>query len=402
MQPAVQEETMQARVRLGRSLGVGMAIASLLAIGAVVLRVDLHPRTDDASVRANFIEIAPEVSGRLVQLPVRDNQFIRQGQTLFVIDPRPYEYALQQALSDQDALEQQIVDARRHIAAQTSAAEAARATFTESTTGVQTAGSGIDVASAAVVRAQATAAAAEAQLKLATNNLHRIEPLLKKQYVTVEQIDQATTAVRLAQGGYDEAQAALLQAQAAQKQASFRKVEASSLAAEQQAKLGQAVHAIDTVDTLMSERPARSSKVDSARLDLERTKVVAPFDAYVTNLNISQGAYAHPGAPMFTLIDTRTWYVIANYRESKLKNIHLGDHVDLFLMGHPDRRFNGLVESIGYGVFPEDGNVAQGLPNIERTLNWVHLSSRFPVRIRVQDPDPTMFRIGATAVTVVR
>jgi len=71
-------------------------------------------------------------------------------------------------------------------------------------------------------------------------------------------------------------------------------------------------------------------------------------------------------------------------------------------MGHPDRTFNGVVESIGYGVFPEDGKVAAGLPDIQRTLNWVHLSTRFPVRVRVQDPDPNLFRIGATAVTVVR
>jgi multidrug efflux system membrane fusion protein len=61
-----------------------------------------------------------------------------------------------------------------------------------------------------------------------------------------------------------------------------------------------------------------------------------------------------------------------------------------------------LVDSIGYGVFPEDGGVETGLPNIERTINWVHLSTRFPVRIRIQNPDPNLFRIGATAVTVVR
>jgi multidrug efflux system membrane fusion protein len=119
-------------------------------------------------------------------------------------------------------------------------------------------------------------------------------------------------------------------------------------------------------------------------------------------MNISEGAYARAGGPIFTLIDTRTWYVIANFRESKLKNIGIGTHVDVYLMGHPDRRFNGVVESIGYGVFPEDGRVVAGLPQIERTLNWVHLSTRFPVRIRVQDPDPQLFRIGATAVTVVR
>jgi multidrug efflux system membrane fusion protein len=387
---------------IGRWIGIGVVVAAVIALLAVVLETDLHPRTDDASVRANFIEIAPEVSGRLVELPVKDNAFVKKGGLLFHIDPRPYEYALQQALSDQEALEQQIVDAKRRIAAQNSAAEAALAGVHNSRTGIKTAGSSIDVAKATVARAQATVAATEAQLKLATNDLHRIEPLLQKQYVTVEQIDQANTAVRVAQGNYDEAQAALAQAQAQQTQSVLRQEEADSAAAESQAKLGQAIHTIDTVDTLMSERPGKAAKVDSARLDLERCRVVAPFDAYVTNMNISVGAYAHPGTPLFTLIDTRVWYVVANYRESKVKNIHLGSHVDVYLMGHPDRKFNGLVESIGYGVFPEDGSVTAGLPNIERTLNWVHLSTRFPVRIRMQDPDPDLFRIGATAVTVVK
>ena len=155
---------------------------------------------------------------------------------------------------------------------------------------------------------------------------------------------------------------------------------------------------MDTLDILESQRPDLASRVNQARLNLERCRVVAPFDAYVTNMNISQGAYAHPGTPMFTLIDTRSWWVIANYREGKVRNICIGSPVDVFLMGHPDRKFTGLVDSIGYGVFPEDGGVAGGLPNIERTLNWVHLSSRFPVH----NPDPNLFRIGATAVTVVR
>jgi multidrug efflux system membrane fusion protein len=390
------------RKRIGNWIRIGVLVATPLALLLVILATDQQPRTDDANVRANFIEIASEVSGKIVQLPVKDNTFVKQGEVVFVIDPRPYEYALQQALSDQEALEQQIIDAKRKIAAQRSAAEAAQAGVYNSKTGIKTAGSGVDLAQATVTRAKASADAAEAQFKLATNNLHRIEPLLKKQYVTVEQIDQANTAVRVAQGNYDEALAALAQAQAQQTQSVLRREEADTLAVESQAKLGQAMHTLDTADTLMSERPGKAAKVDSARLDLERCRVVAPFDAYVTNLNISEGAYAHPGAAMFTLIDTRTWYVIANYRESKIKNISLGSHVDVYLMGHPDRRFDGVVESIGFGVFPEDGKVSDGLPNIERTLNWVHLSSRFPVRIRVKNPDPVLFRIGATAVTVVR
>lgn len=390
------------RRRIGRRVVIGVAVAAALALLLVVYMINRSPRTDDASVWANYIEIAPEVSGRLVELPVKDNAFVKKGDLLFVIDPRPYEYALEQALSDQKALEEQIIDQRRRIAAQESAVHAADAAVSMSKTGIQTAGSSIDAAGAAVTRAQASVVAAEARLKLATNDYKRIEPLLQKQYVTVEQVDQANTAVRVAQGSYDEAQAALLQAQAQLAQATLRHAEASSQAAESQAKLGQAIHTVDRIETPESQRPAKAAKVDSARLDLERTRVVAPFDAYVTNLNISVGAYAHPGTPLFTLIDTRAWYVIANYRESKLKNIPLGTHVDVYLMGHPDRRFNGRVESIGYGVFPEDGKVAGGLPNIERTLNWVHLSARFPVRVRIEDPDPVLFRIGATAVTIVR
>src|SRR5215468_2433880 len=111
---------------------------------AAILVTDLHPRTDDASVRANYIEIAAEVSGKLTLLPVKDNAFVKKGDLLFEIDPRPYEYALQQALSDQEALEQQIVDARRKIASEKSAVEAATAAETNSKTGIKTAASGVD------------------------------------------------------------------------------------------------------------------------------------------------------------------------------------------------------------------------------------------------------------------
>jgi membrane fusion protein, multidrug efflux system len=387
---------------VGRFIGAGVFVAAVIVLVVVVRETDQYPRTDDANVRANFIEITPEVNGRLVQLAVKDNSLARKGDLLFAIDPRPYEYALQQALSDQEALEQQIVDARRHIAAESSAVEAAHATVDRSGTGVKTAVTGVDNANATVARAKSAVENARAQLALATNNVHRIEPLLQKQYVTVEQVDQVRTAMQVAQGNLDEAQAALTAAEAQQSQAVLRRQEADSVVSESQARLGQAVHTVDTIDTLMSQRPARAARVQSARLDLERCSVVAPFDAWVTNLNISEGAYARAGTSMFTLIDTRNWYVIANYRESKLRNIRNGMHVDVYLMGHPDRRFNGVVESTGFGVFPEDGRVAGGLPDIQRTLNWVHLSARFPVRVHIQDPDPILFRIGATAVTVVK
>src|ERR1700677_4813026 len=141
-----QETQALNRKRLGRRILIGVVIAAVLSLLLTIDQVDRHPRTDDANVWANYIEIAPEVSGRLVQLPVKDNAFVKTGGLLFVIDPRPYEYALQQALSDQEALEQQIIDAKRRIAAQHSAAEAAEAGVHTSKTGIKTAGSGLDLA----------------------------------------------------------------------------------------------------------------------------------------------------------------------------------------------------------------------------------------------------------------
>jgi membrane fusion protein, multidrug efflux system len=388
--------------RIGNFLRFGVIAGAVIALLIAVDDTDRQPRTDDASVRANFIALAPEVAGRLVQLPVKDNAFVRKGDLLFEIDPRDYEYALRQALSDQDNLEQRIIDTRRKIAAENSAVEAAGATVRTSETAIKTATRAVESAQATVTRAQAMVATTQARLSYALNDLHRLEPLLKKQYVTVDQVDQANTAQRAARGEYEQAQAALAEAQAQEREAELRQSQATDQALESKARLGQSIHVVDTLDILESQRPGLAAKVDRARLDLQRTRVVSPFDAYVTNMNISEGAFAHVGTPMFTLIDTRTWWVVANYREGSMRHIRVGSKVDVYVMGHPDRRFDGVVQSAGYGVFPEDGNVSDGLPNIQRTLNWVHLSTRFPVRILVRNPDPALFRIGATAVTIVR
>src|SRR6516164_7797510 len=265
--------------RIGQWMKIIAIAGAVLSLLTAILITDYHPRTDDASVRANFIEITAEVNGKLVALPVKDNAFVKKGDLLFEIDPRPYEYALQQALSDQEALEQQIIDAKRKIASEKSAVEAANAAELNLKTGIKTAGSGVDVASASVNRAKANVAAAEAQLTYATNNLHRVQPLLEKQYVTVDQVDLANTAVQTAQGNYDQSLAALREAEAQHEQSVLRRVEADAAATESRARVGVAIHNVDTLDTLMSQRPGRASRVDQARLDLERCRVVAPFDA---------------------------------------------------------------------------------------------------------------------------
>lgn len=383
-------------------ISVGTAVLALVLAMLVLWRMNCNPRTDDASVRANYVQFAPEISGRVTSLAVKDNTFVRKGAVLFTIDPRPYEDALQQALSDQQLLENQIGDERRKIAAEASTVEASRVGLRVSEAQTHSVASSAQAAEAAVDRARAAISAAESQKKLANSDLTRIEPLLAKQYVSAEQVDETRTRARIADHLYTEAQASLRESLARQKQAQFQEQESRIAVSGSEARLHQSIHSVDTLDSLTAQRPARAARVDAARLDLERCTVTAPFDGYVTNLNVSEGEYAKPGAPIFTLIDRRNWYVIANYRESYLKSIWPGKHVEIYLMSNPTRRFEGTVEGIGYGVSPEDTGLNNGLPQIEHTLNWVHLEARFPVRIRVQDPDQNLFRVGESAISIVR
>jgi multidrug efflux system membrane fusion protein len=381
---------------------LGVLAVALVSVGMLLWQLKRHPRTDDASVRANYVQFAPEVSGRLVTLAVKDNGFVHKGDLLFALDARSYEYVLGQALADQRLLETQIVDAQRRIAAQHSAVSAAQAGLSGSQTQTRVRESSVDAAAAAVERARAALASAEAQKILAASNLRRIEPLLAKQYVTPEQVDESRTKSRIADRNYEDAQSALQQAMANESQARFAHEESKISVAASRARLEQSVHGVELLDSLLAQRPAKAAKVSDAQLNVERCTVRAPFDGYVTNLNISEGEYAKPGVPIFTLIDNRTWYVISNYRESELKTISPGKHVDVYVMSQPSKRFDGIVESLGFGVAPDDSQLSNGLPAIEHTLNWVHIAARFPVRIRVQNPDPALFRVGETATTVVR
>jgi multidrug efflux system membrane fusion protein len=129
--------------------------------------------------------------------------------------------------------------------------------------------------------------------------------------------------------------------------------------------------------------------------------VSAPFAGKVVNLNISNGAFARAGAEVFTLVDTRTWYVVANFRETQLRHIPAGAPVDLYLQSQPGRHFRGTVVGLGWAVLPENGTSVMGLPRVERSLDWIRLAARFPVRIKVDDPDDS-FRVGASAVATVR
>lgn len=339
-------ESSQKKVPRNKVPTLALVILTLVVLIFVIWRVDSSPSTSDAYAAADTIDVVPEVSGRIVELAVTDNQQVKQGDLLFRIDPRPYEASLAKAEASLAALDKQIMLTQRSVDAQKFAAGSV----------------------------EATVGKARAAAKQASDTLRRTEPLLAQGFVSAEDVDRARTAQRASEADLN---AVLLQAQ-------------------------QAAAAVSGVDALVAQRVAVEADIALTKLHLEMATVRAPFDGRVVSLKTSIGQFASAMKPIFTLIDTRHWYVIANFRETELKNIHAGTPATLRLMSDSGKTFSGKVDSIGYGVLPDDGGIVLGgLPRVSRSINWVRVAQRFPVKIMVDKPDSSMFRIGASAVATL-
>jgi multidrug efflux system membrane fusion protein len=212
--------------------------------------------------------MAPDVSGRIVELDVRDNEAVHKGDVLFRIDPDPYRMRVDQARAAVRSLEAKLALTADQVAAQTSKADAAA--------------SGIDTA--------------EAQRVLATSTLARMEPLLGRGFVTAQQVDQARTARRTAQLGLQQAR---LQAD-------------------------EARQAITNTKPTKAELEGARATLALAERDLNKTVVRAPCEGRITALDIAAGEFAATGHPLFTIIDTEQWYAIGNFSRDRPRGNRAG------------------------------------------------------------------------------
>ncbi len=331
---------------------VGWIVAGIVAAALVVVvwlvneRAERNPSTDDASINARFISIAPQASGHIVELYARENQSVQEGDLLFVIDERPYVLARDLAAAAVDTAQKRITLARQEIEAAGHGVAAAKAN--------------IDVVQAA--------------LNLSSTTLWRIKPLAKQGYVTEETLDAAEAARRQSLAGL---------------------VAAKELHQ-------QAADAVPNVAVLESELAMAVATLAQAELQLAYTRVRAPFTGKVVNCNIAVGAFAPPGLPVFTMIDTEHWYIRANFKEGDLKNMRVGMPATVRVMLDPSRDFKGVVESIAWGVQGQQEFDLISLPLVRNTLDWVRLAQRFPVNILVTDPKPEhFFRVGGSASATV-
>ena len=378
---------------IGRLIGAAIVLGALIAVVVTLLQWETRPQTDDATVRANFVGVAPQVNGHIVELHVRDNQKVKEGDLLFVIDPRPYEIALERARATL-LLTRTEVDGLKNGAATAVA-------------GISKAEAQLNASAADVTRremdpvvADAEIARLEAQFQHADDHLKRLEPLLPEQFVTADRVEEARTKRATALAGLDEARARKRAAVATVVSARAQHVATGAALQQARTERARAQDAIGQIEGINARLAAAQAAVHSAELDLSYCRVRAPFTGLVVNMNISSGAFARAGAEVFTLVDTRTWYVVANFRETQLRHIPSGAPADVYLQSQPGKHFRGTVVGLGWAVLPENGTSVGGLPRVERSLDWIRLAARFPVRIKVDNPDDS-FRIGASAVATV-
>ena len=350
-----------------------------LATGAIVLIAVLvvllkywdyvaNPWTRDGQVRAEVIQITPRISGPIVQLPIRDNQFVKAGDLLFKIDPRTFQASVDQARAQLDETGDSVQALEKQVESSRAAVEVSRAN---------------------IAQAQSSIAQMEATIEKNDAEYQRQQELLPKKATSQKSLERAKANYEVAIQEKRRAEAQLLQARASL-------LESEANLAEAEAQLG-------AIGEANSQVRAALAALEQAELNLEFTQVRAPADGYVTNLNLRLGSQAVANQPVLALVDTSSYWVHGYFRENRIGNIRPGDRAVVTLMTYNDTPLEGRVDSIGWGIAQQDGSTGfELLPTISPTFEWIRLAQRVPVRIHLTDvPEGIDLRVGTTASVLV-
>jgi multidrug resistance efflux pump len=319
------------------SVSVLLVIAILVAYYALSDRYT--PFTTDAYVQAYVVQVAPRVEGQVVQVHVRENQAVTKGDLLFEIDRRPFEHRVG------------LLKAKRALAVQNVAQLEADL-------------SAAQAEDARLVAEDAYAGAVHEQEKA----IYKREATTTRKYLdAIQKAKAARAAVERSRAQVRKAEEALA------------------------ARIG-AEHA------LVAEVEAQLAE---ARLNREWTRVFAPCDGLITDLQLREGDYAHTGRAVLTLIDTGRWLVVVNFRENALARVREGQPAAVALRGLPGQVLGARVVSIGWGVSQGQGVPSGQLPDVKAPASWVPPAQRFQVRLALDHPEAVPLRVGMTGSAAV-
>ncbi|MER9583659.1 HlyD family secretion protein [Mesorhizobium sp. M0276] len=324
-----------------------LIVLSLAAGGMTMwwLNARQYEWTDDAFIDARTVTIGAEISGRITDLAVTDNQPVKAGDVLLRIDDSDYQAGLKQADAGVTSAQADIVEMEAQIEAQNAKVDAA----------------------------QKQMAQAQAALDFAKAEDQRNRDLLAKGTATQQQAQQAASTLRQDQAALDSAVAnvAAAKSQVVVLQAQVKSAEA---------KLDQA-----------------KASQDQARTTLSRTTITAPVSGRATSISVANGSYAQPGQVLMMFVPDEVW-VKANFKETQLDLMRPGQPVEIDIDDYPERSFHGRVDSIQAG----SGTAFSLLPAENATGNFVKVVQRVPVKIVFDKPPGVLLGPGLSVVPAVK
>jgi len=329
-----------------------------------------NPWTRDGQVRAQVIQITPRVSGPIIKLPIKDNQFVKAGDLLFEIDPRTFEADLEHARADLDNTRDEIEALAKQVEAAQADVEAAEATIKQS---------------------QAAIKGYSGRVVETKKEYDRQKKLDKQGATSKRMVEQARANWVSYVNQKANAEAELLQMQASLSEA--------------KANLAKAKADLGAPGEKNAKVRLAKAEVRSAELNLEFTQKKAPVDGYVTNLNLRLGSQAVENQPILALVDVNSYWVVGFFKENYIEGIRDGDRAILTLMSYRDKPLEGRVDSLGWGISQDDGSTGFNmLPTISATFEWIRLAQRIPVRIHIdldKLPAGVKLRVGTTTSVLV-
>lgn len=335
---------------------VFLIILGLLVIGGCWFGISKyqhslhHEETDDAQVTADISPVIPRVSGYIESIRVKDNQRVKKGDTLLILDNRDYVIRLEQA-------EAALATARSNLGSARANTSAAKASI------------GISQASVGTIDAQIEAA--KVNQWRANNDLERYSNLIKDHSITQQQYEQALAAKQSA-----DKQVSILEEQKKQATQQTNAVSEQSNATAQQVGIADAtIH-------------QRQVDVDAAKLNLSYTVITAPQDGLVSRVNIQPGQFVQPGQSLFSIVHSEQSWVTANFKETQLDKMKAGQEVIVKADAFPGHKFHATLASFS----PATGSTFALLPPDNASGNFVKVVQRLPVKIEFTDTNDSLVR----------
>ncbi len=353
--------------------------------------------TDDAQVEGHITQLATRVGGTVVEVSVADNQHVEAGTVVARIDPRDYQVAVDRARAE-------LADAEAAAAAAGTGVPIAmvstRTDVSQATGGVEEAQAGIGVADSQVESAKSQLVAAQARLRereaTATKNakdVERLKPLVAKEEISQQQFDATVATSDASRAAADAAKSEIAAAETAIATAQQRAVQARAAVARAEATLQTTKTAPEQIQAMRARASAAEARVNQmkaalaqAEINLERTTIKAPSAGTISRKTVEVGQVLQPGQPLMALVSLADVWIVANFKETQLRNMREGLPATIEVDALGGREFKGRVESLAAAT----GAKFSLLPPENATGNYVKVVQRVPVKIVLdpgQDPD---------------